>query len=398
MKYFTAQIKRISRYLPFAVFTSLVLAVVLSLFAVRFLGADANSEDNQLVRIGMVGDTSSTFLGFGIEFIREADSSNMMLSLEEMSESEASALLNEGKIAAYIRVPDGFIDGVAHGNVMNLDYVTTDVSGGITAVFKEEILSAVSDMLVHSQKGIFAMQTLDKSLGKTINYGKNNDEIILRYFNLIIKRPSVLSLDVRGVSGGVDFVTYLICGLSVLCVSLFGIPYCNLFSGTDRSLRRVAASRGVSVFRQIVCEFSVFLFAIILTVFSVVCAVSLFGVFGFTSALSVFLGCLPALILVAALQFFAFTLSDNTVSSVLIQFFGAISLSYVCGCIYPISFFPNALEFIGNVLPLGVARSFVVSAVCSDLNIWSVLIVLCYSLVLVFLAVIIEMGRTRVDR
>jgi hypothetical protein len=397
MRYLSAQIKRIARYLPFAVFTSLVLAVVLSLFAARFIGADASMEDKQIIRIGMVGDTSSTFLGFGIELIREADSSKMMLSLDEMSESEAAALLNEGKISAYIRVPDGFVDGVAHGNVMELDYVTSDVSGGITSVFKEEILSAVSNMLVHSQKGIFAMQTLDKSLGKTVNYRKNNDEIILRYFNLIIKRPSVLSLDVRGVSNGVDFATYLTCGLCVLCISLFGIPYCGLFSNTDRSLRRLSASRGISVTRQVFCEFCVYLFAIILTLFVVIFAAAMVGIAQIGFVLPLFFKCLPALVLVASLQFFAFTLSDNTVSSVLIQFFGAISLSYLCGCIYPISFFPNFLETVGNAFPLGVARSFLITALISDIDFLCIFVSLAYSLALVLCAAFVEIGRTKLE-
>jgi hypothetical protein len=107
---------------------------------------------------------------------------------------------------------------------------------------------------------------------------------------------------------------------------------------------------------------------IILTLFVLIFAAAMVGIAQIGFVLPLFFKCLPALVLVSSLQFFAFTLSDNTVSSVLIQFFGAISLSYLCGCIYPISFFPNFLETVGNAFPLGVARSFLITALISDID------------------------------
>ena len=396
MKYLIAQIKRVVRYLPFALLISVLLTVVLGLFAVRFVGASVDADDKQMVRIGIVGDTSTTFLGFGIELIREADSSNMMLRLEEMSESEAISLLDSGKITAYIKVPDGFIEGVSHGDVMQLEYVTTDVSGGITSVFKEEILSAVSNMLVHSQKGIYAMQQLARA--NSVAYGKNTDELVLRYFNLILKRPSVLSLDVRGVSDGVDFLTYLMCGLFVLCVSLFGIPYCNLYVSGDKSIRRLAASRGVSVYKQTVAEFASYLCAMIFTLFAIMLIIGTIGICDLRYAMALFASCIPALFVVAALQFFGFSVSDNLANAVIIQFFGAIVLSYVCGCIYPIAFFPKAVQTVGGVLPLSIARESVISAVCGDLGALEISAPIVCSAILVSAAVAVNYRKTLSDK
>ncbi len=398
MKYLSAQIKRILRYLPFAVFLSLLLVTFFSVFAIRLIGDDSSAEDKQIVRIGMVGDTDSTFLGFGIEFIKEADSSNMMLSLETMTESEARFMLSSGKISAYIIVPEGFVEAASHGDVMQLDFVTLDVSGGITSVFKEEILTAVSRMLVHSQKGIYAMQELALSNGLRENYAKNTDELVLRYFNLILKRPSILKLDVRGVSDGVDFVTYLLCGLAVLCLSLFGIPYSALFIRTDNSLHRLAASRGFAIWKQTLCELFAYLAAVLTTAFCVLATLSLMHFISIEVALHIFAVCIPAVVLVAVLQFFAFAVADNIASGVILQFLGAIVLSYVCGCVYPISFFPKTLQLIGNVLPLGVARSYIISAVCGDVDVAALVITAVYSLLLVLAAIAVNFRKTLSER
>ncbi len=394
MKYFSAQLKRVLRYLPFAVVMSLLLVTIFSLFALRFIDDDSASEDKQIIKIGMVGDTSSTFLGVGIELIKEADSSNMMLSLETMSESNARAMLNAGKISAYIVVPEGFVDAATHGDVMQLDFVTSDVSGGITAVFKEEILTAISQMLVHSQKGIYAMQDLVLSNGLREDYGKNTDELFLRYFNLIFKRPSVLRLDVLGISDGVDLVTYLLCGLSIFCLSLFGIQYCPLYVRTDHSLGRLAASRGFSVWKQTVYELLAYLFAVLVTCVCVFSVLPMIGAVSFGSALRFFAFSIPAVVLVAVLQFFAFTVADNVAGGATFQFFGAVILSYVCGCIYPISFFPEALQLIGNVLPLGVIRKYIVSVVCGTFDVSSAVTIAIYSVFLIIAAIAVNYRKT----
>ncbi len=398
MKYFTAQIKRVLRYLPFAVSMSLLLAVLLSVFAVRLIGDDTSAEDKRIVKIGIVGDTSSTFLGFGIDFIKEADSSNMMLSLESMSESDARSKLSAGKIAAYIVVPEGFVDAAVRGEVMQLDFVTSDVSGGITTVFKEEILTAISRMLVHSQKGIYAMQDLTLSNGLRENYGKNTDELVLRYFNLVLKRPSVLRLDVRGISDGADFVTYLLCGLGILCLSLFGIPYCSLFVRADNSLQRLAASRGLAVWKQTLCEFASYLAALLITSLCVLLALQIVGLISLNLALHLFMLCVPVVAVIAALQYFAFAIADNIASGVIIQFFGAIALSYICGCIYPISFFPDALQLLGNALPLGAARSYLISALSGNEDIKGIAVIAVYTLLLIVAAIAVNYRKTLSER
>ena len=111
-----------------------------------------------------------------------------------------------------------------------------------------------------------------------------------------------------------------------------------------------------------------------------------------------FLSCIPAITCVCALQFFGFSIADNIANAVIIQFFGAIVLSYACGCIYPIAFFPNIVQLIGGALPLGVAREYVISAACVDIGAFEISVSLIYSVILVVAAVAVNYRKTLSDK
>ena len=44
---------------------------------------------------------------------------------------------------------------------------------------------------------------------------------------------------------------------------------------------------------------------------------------------------------------------------ILLQFRCAVAKGYICGCVYPYSFFPKSVRLLGSLLPAGIAvRSF----------------------------------------
>jgi len=51
-----------------------------------------------------------------------------------------------------------------------------------------------------------------------------------------------------------------------------------------------------------------------------------------------------------------YELASDLVSGVLLQFFGTLALCFICGCLYPITFFPDSVQKIAAFLPVGLAR------------------------------------------
>ena len=66
---------------------------------------------------------------------------------------------------------------------------------------------------------------------------------------------------------------------------------------------------------------------------------------------------LPVLLMLAALSFLLYSLADHLIGGVLVHFFGTLALCFVSGCLYPVYFFPPAVQVVANRLPTGIART-----------------------------------------
>lgn len=398
MKYAGMQLKMILRFLPKAALVSVVLFAAVFILFSSFSDDARSGEEYSVINVGVVGETDETFLGFGIGVIQAMDSSSSIVNMQNMTEADAKFKLQNGGISAYMVIPDGFLSSVTHGEVKQIDYVTYDTTGGIGTVLKEELLHAVSVMLVHSQKGVYAMQNAVISRGIRENLGKNTDELNLKYFSLILNRPDAIDVKVDGVSNGLSLAEYLLCGLSVLWLSLGGIAFCPLYVKKDHSLGRMLRRGGCGAFEQTLSEFAAFYFGSLAQLAAVLALaflgrstvsdalgdsipiaseITLFGM----AKLFVYL-CIPVL-MICALQFFAFMLCDNAVSGIALQFFGAVCLCYVGGCMYPSDFLPDVVSTIGNALPVGVAREYLCHLMNGNAMNITVLFIAAYSALLI---------------
>jgi len=63
---------------------------------------------------------------------------------------------------------------------------------------------------------------------------------------------------------------------------------------------------------------------------------------------------LPVIIMLSAFQSLLYEIVPSIVNGVIVQFLSAISLAYISGCLYPISFFPETVQNVAYFLPTGV--------------------------------------------
>ena len=67
---------------------------------------------------------------------------------------------------------------------------------------------------------------------------------------------------------------------------------------------------------------------------------------------------LPVAAMFSALQLLLYECASGMLQGVLLQFLTATVLGYVCGCMYPVGFFPELMQRMGNLLPAGLARQY----------------------------------------
>ena len=153
--YFAAQLKRICSVLPFVTAVLVMLAGCMLLFVFSLWQSDAQSEKKQKLQIGLAGDTSASYLGFGIMAVQKLDESKFAIDFINMTEEEAKRKLKQGQISAYVVIPDGFVEALDRGEDVQLVYATTNDSAGVGALIMNEVVESISDILKESQNAIY---------------------------------------------------------------------------------------------------------------------------------------------------------------------------------------------------------------------------------------------------
>ena len=103
----------------------------------------------------------------------------------------------------------------------------------------------------------------------------------------------------------------------------------------------------------------------------------------------------PALLAMAAMQFFLYELCDNIVSALLLQILCALSLGYISGCFYPIGFLPKSIQQLSSVTPSGAARQYLEALISNAKNGKEVLLLVGFAVLFFVLSVLVRNRRVR---
>lgn len=370
--FFRAQLIRVGRLLPLQMGVGLVISVCVGIPAV-LLVAQGAVEGQERYRIGLVGDVSDSYLGFGIAALQTMDDSRLMIELIEMTEAEAESALARGELTSVVRVPEGFLDAIVYGN--NDIHVTYSVSSDQTqlgSTVMGEIAEVASTLVTASQSAIYAVQRTLCEQGSAERVGTETDRLNLMLINLVLSRSGFGEVEVLGYADGLSLEAYYFCRILLLLMMLSGLFGGVFFLYRKTALTGMLRAAGVGALLQIAGEYLAYLSFVCAGFFLPVCLLTL----GLERQLlslpewegrgaAPFLSLLPAFFAAAAMfaafQFFLYELADGIVNGLLLLLFGGVGMAYLSGYFYPAAFFPARLRAVGGFLPTGAAARFVES-------------------------------------
>ena len=368
--FFLAQLKRVCRLLQVQMGVSLMICSCAGVLA-AVLVAQGAGEGQQRYRIGLVGDVSGSYLGFGFAALQTMDDSRLMIELLEMTETEAEAALAQGELTAVVRVPDDFLDAIIYGD--NDTCVTYSAAAGQTQLgytVMGEIADVASSLVTASQSAIYGMQRALYENGRADRVSAETDKFNLMLINLVLSRSGFSEVEILGYAEGLSLEAYYFCRIVLLLPLLAGLSGGVFFLYRKNALAGMLKAGGVGALSQIVGEYLAYL--------GFLCAGFLLPVFllaqGLERALislpewegmgaAPFLALLPEVLLAtamfAALQFFLYELADGIVNGLMLQLFVGAGMAYLAGYFYPSAFFPQRLRSVGAFLPSGAAARLV---------------------------------------
>lgn len=405
LSYLGLQWKRASRFFPFVLTVSLLLLLGIGLLLNALLWSDHDNEENQKLTVGITGNTEDEYVKMGIAAVSDFDASRFSIDFLELDLQTAQMMLDRGEITAYAIIPDGFVEGVMYGTILPITFVTNHASIGIGTMLKEEVTAMISCIVIESQKGAYGLQALMKA-NHLSGIGKQMDAINLRYFSAILGRTAFVEAETIGISEGLSFSEYMTCGFLVLLLLLLGVSCCPLLSKKDRSLHRLLAASGQGSVIQVLCELLTYVTLLFVTVLALFFAADL-GVRLLptgqrflaemipTDLFPLAIRLFPALLAMAAMQFFLYELCDNIVSALLLQILCALSLGYISGCFYPIGFLPKSIQLLSSVTPSGAARQYLEALISNAKNGKEVLLLVGFAVLFFVLSVLVRNRRVR---
>lgn len=406
--YLKAQTLRTAKLYPAILCFTLILTIGLGVILFGLFGESDNEESKQKIQIGIVGDTSDSYLGIGIEAVKNFDTSKYYIDFITLSEEEAKKRLNNSELMGYLLIPDGFVNSIVSGENKKITYVSANSPAVLGPIIMNEVAVTISDIVTESQSGIYGFMNLaDKAGLSAKNINKLTDMLNIEYINAILTREKSYNTEYIGVSSGLAFKDYYFCVFIVLIFLLSGTVCAHLLIKSDLSLQRLLYCRGQNLFSQLIADYLPYFFMLTINCILIFTSAGVFlkdipsfdGIFGeftdISECLLFALKLIPVIALITALQFFLYELASNIISGVLLQVVTSLMLSYISGFFYPLYSLPEILQKISVFLPTGVAFNYVKALIRDELTIGCAFLCLVYFALFLILSLAVRNIRLR---
>ena len=357
------QCKRALRLLPYSLLIAALLCAAAALAAAVFRTQRANDASFQLATIGVVGDEDNRYIQIGLNALETFDVSRDELRFVFLETEAGMKELRAGRLSALMYVPEDFVEQIYAGEPVPIRFITTKDATGPDTLLTAELANSVADLMIETQNAQFGAQRYAVDYLPDADPYEVDNELVDLYFSMVLSRQRLFSVKTIGLSDSLSFAGYYFCGLIVVFLLLWGISGGPLFSSRSEELGLTLRAQGFGAPRQVLGEFTAFFLLMLIGTLAAGAA----GLwFLQRSALVIpeledvpaqsLIGPLILLVLTfSAMQFFLYELVPSALGGALLQFLCAAAQGYVCGCFYPASFFPKALQRFGSLLPAGAA-------------------------------------------
>ncbi len=405
--YFLAQLKRMARLLPGQILADFIVCFCVGAFVCLLIAQGAFAAEGTIYRIGMVGDLSDSYLGFGIAAVQEMDDSRFMVELVPMAEQEAEEAFRRGELYAVMRVPEGLMESIVYGkNDKLVTYTAAQGQQGLGTMVMGEITDVASTLVTCSQSAIYAMQRVLADQGRNEEIGWETDRLNLALIQMVLDRGGFGEVEVLGYGDGLSLELYYFCGAVLLFLLLSGLLNSAFFVYGNGALFGFLKARGVGVFRQIFGEYLAYLVLLTAGLF-VLCLPLGFGLerglvdipewegMGAAPFLAFLPVLFPVAAMFAAMQFFFFEAAEGIVNGILLQLICGIGMGYLSGYFYPSAFFPERMRAFGELLPSGAAVRFAQAGALGKIPVTAWAAVSVWLAVFLLLSAAVRRGRMR---
>ena len=347
------QVKSTLRIIPRLLLCGIIFLAVVSVIGIcgnTMLSDDSGRQMDVNIAAVMPADDSAVSVGFQV--IKNMDSIKSICRFIAMDKDAALDALARGEISAIIEIPEGFVDDLMYGVNTPATIVIPESAGMETLIFRS-MMSAGAKSLATSEAGIYAVSDFLEYYGYDEYITPSQDELYDFYMKYAFNRMYFFKADKVSSTGQTSTAGYYICSGIVLILIMCGAIAIDRFSNRPRAVMESLRTGGISNIYVRICEYAGVVITFFIIMFAALFIVSLTPASGYISLNAHVIAAL-ALIIACTISYIMFLccVGDGGLISMLCIFGTGIFMMYACGRILPEPYLPDAVNSIGNYLPV----------------------------------------------
>ena len=377
LQYIRLECKRILHALP-GVVLGLIFLIAMVSGTLFLCGYGIAHQEKEPVTVGVVAGEGEPFVDWMIETVHEMENVQSSFRFRRVSSEEGDALLSRGEITVAFIIPKDYVRSIINGSNKHITIRFARGQETIVSFLLRELSAAASSFILNSEAGLYSLKDYYDKYNLP---DKNKDELELnlQYIQEIARLQRGVELEeIETVNGGSALENYSLSAL-VLLFFLMGIPWGKVLTSGNRAFKNQLYLADIGAGRQAAAglaalfmgSFILYIAAAIVLFLGMVCLAG--SIQGFQAVrvgdgLFCLLGFLPILLMALAFVQLIYEITRDTLSGVLLLFFTVLAMGLCCGCFYPFSYLPLALQRVGRLLPIYQAKEYGISVLRREIN------------------------------
>ena len=393
VRYTVLNIKKALKLSKFSFISALVILFVTALVSYIAISLDNSKEDEQKINVGIVGDPKESYIGIGLSALNRLDSSRYSIDFIRLSESEAKRKLENAQIAGYLIISEEFLEALGRGEHEKLKLVSR-YNTGLTDNILKEAADVISIALFNSERAIYAMQdfVIDKKEPGLSEITLDMNKV---FINKIFTRNKLYDIQVMDYYKEIDIKSYYISAMFAFFIILSGITLSLLLIKRDMELYKILQSKGFSFIYQVITEFAVAFVYMCISLF--LPFIVLMALYNFDymdiEPVSLLMASLPLVTVLTAIYQLIYELISDFIAAISTSFVLMLSMAYLSGVFYPVSFFADELKLFIKFLPINLGLEIMQGMLLSQPKEGNIILLLFYSLIAILLSIVIRRRR-----
>lgn len=291
-----------------------------------------------------------------LDYVQGMESVSEVCRFLTVSEEEAFVLLQEGKAAAVLLLPDNVAEGIMNGENVPVQVFFPE-DAGLESALLRELTDAGVRMLRVAQAEIYGMYDTAKAYGALERLAVLETDIDRDNLAFALERLALFRVQEVSATGSLSVLQYAAASAAVFFLLLLGMACYPVMQPYSAALRKQLIREGIGAGRQCFGKW-------LSGTFGMGIGALFFGLsadMGLRLAGYDFLMpkagfrqagvCLLILLCASTLVFLVFQFAGNGTAAVLLLFFLSVVMQYLAGGFLPSVFLPEAVRKIGKLLP-----------------------------------------------